>query len=124
MITAGSILHHIRNNIENPNNTVLIVGYCAPQTYGGRLRKGVDTIKMFGQELKVRAQILVMDSFSAHGDQSEMLDYLDNQSRKKLKKLFLCHGDEDRANIFRDALLEKGFRDVIIPHLGENVVLK
>ena len=123
MITAGRILHHIRNNIENPNNTVLIVGYCAPQTYGGRLRKGVDTIKMFGQELKVRAQILVMDSFSAHGDQSEMLDYLDNQSRKKLKKLFLCHGDEDRANIFRDALLEKGFRDVIIPHLGENVVL-
>lgn len=124
MITAGRIIHHIRNNIENPQNTVLIVGYCVPHSYGGQLRAGKESIKIFGQELQVKAEIKVMDSFSAHGDQSEMLDYLDNQDRHKLKKLFLCHGDEDRANLFRDALLKKGFKDVIIPHLGENVVLK
>ena len=124
MITAGRIIHHIRNNIENPQNTVLIVGYCVPQSYGGQLRAGKDTLKIFGQELQVKAEIKVMDSFSAHGDQSEMLDYLDNQDRNKLKKLFLCHGDEDRANIFRDALLKKGFKDVIVPSLGENVKLK
>jgi len=118
MMNAGRVRHHLANNIAHPKNTFLIVGYCAPNTPGGMLRAGVKTIKLYGETKVVRADIEVMESFSAHADRGEMIDFIDNQ-KKKLKKLFLVHGVENRQKKFRATLSDHGFKKVEIPELGQ-----
>jgi len=118
MMNAGRIRHHLVNNIEDERNTILIVGYCAPNTPGGKLRAGATTLRLLGKNLVVNADIEIMDSFSAHGDRVEMLDMISNQI-PSLKKLFLTHGTLDRQEKWRDYLTEHGFNNVGIPSLGE-----
>ena len=120
MMNAGRVRHHLFNSIDNEKNTILIVGYCSPDTPGGMLRSGVESIKLFGEWKMVRAEIKVMDSFSAHADRGEMADILINQ-RKGLKRLFLVHGEIDRQTKFVDFLNKRGFSKVDIPSLGEEV---
>lgn len=119
MMQAGRIKHHLANNIENPNNTILIVGFNAQGTLGRRLKDGAKEVQIFGEPHKVKAKIRTMDSFSAHGDQKEMLDFLNNQDRNQLKKIFLVHGEEERQLVFKSKLEENGFRNIIIPALEE-----
>jgi metallo-beta-lactamase family protein len=119
MMSAGRVRHHIFNNIEKKNTTILVVGYCAPNTLGGHIANKPERVKIFGVEKRVNASIELMNSFSAHGDTSEMLDFLQQQDKQKLKKLFLVHGEPKRQQSFRDILQEKGFRHVEIPHLGQ-----
>lgn len=123
MMTAGRIRHHIANNIEDPKNTILIAGFNSLGTLGRLIKDGIKEVRMFGLNLKVNAQVISMDSFSAHGDQREMIDFLENQDRKQLKKLFLVHGEADRQGVFKDKLEENGFRGVTIPSLGEEFTL-
>ncbi len=123
MMNAGRVRHHLANNIDNPKNTFLIVGYCAPHTPGGMLRNGIESIKLYGEVKMVRADIEIMESFSAHADRGEIADYIANQ-KKGLKKLFLVHGVEDRQKKFRTTLFDKGFKKVEIPELGQEFVLK
>jgi len=120
MATAGRIRHHIFHNIGKAKNTILIVGYCAPHTLGGQLRDGKEEVKMFGQLIEVKAQVKVMDSFSAHGDHSEILDFIDNQDRSKLKKIFLTHGDVPRQTLLQTDMVKMGFKKVEIPSLGQS----
>lgn len=119
MITGGRIKHHIFNHIEDARNTVLIVGYAAPYTIGGQLRDGAEEISMFGSKLKVNAQVEIMDSFSAHGDYQEMIEYIDNQNREKLKKIFLVHGELDSQKQFKEHLKNAGFNSIYIPGLEQ-----
>lgn len=118
MMNAGRIRHHLLNNIENPRNTFLIVGYCSPDTPGGELRAGAKHLRILGQNKQVLARVEVMDSFSAHGDRSEMSDFLKNQIGKT-RQVFLTHGTLDRQEKWRDHLLELGFSNVEIPELGQ-----
>ncbi len=124
MMTGGRIMHHVFHNIDNSRNTILVVGYCAPHTLGARIRRGDKKIKIFGETKKVKASVEVVDSYSAHGDQDEMIDYLDNLDRNRLKNIFLVHGELDRQEIFREALLKNGFTDVQIPELNDVITLK
>ncbi|MCB9297557.1 MAG: MBL fold metallo-hydrolase [Lewinellaceae bacterium] len=117
MMNAGRVKHHLFHNIDNDRNTFLIVGYCAPGTPGGALRDGAKQLRVFGEEKAVRAEVEVMDSFSAHADRHELAAFLENQ-RKGLRRLFLVHGTLDRQEAFRNLLLEKGFADIEIPELG------
>ena len=123
MATAGRIVHHIYNNIQDSRNTILIVGYCAEGSLGARLAKGAEEVRIFGQIRKVKAAVKTMHSFSAHGDQTEMIDFITNQDRKKLKNIFLVHGDLNRQEQFREVLLENKFQNVEIPKLGESFSL-
>lgn len=118
MMNAGRIQHHIFNGIDKARNTLLIVGYCAPHTLGGRLREGAKTIRLFGEEKLVLADVVIMDSFSAHGDRDEMLLFLKNQ-RNHVKQLFLVHGVYESQVNFRSFLKERGFPKVEIPYLGQ-----
>jgi len=122
MMNAGRIRHHLVNNIEDERNTILIVGYCSPNTPGGQLRAGATTLRLLGKNLLVNADIEIMDSFSAHGDRIEMLDMISNQ-KPTLKKLFLTHGTLDRQEKWREYLMEHGFKNVGIPALGEEEIL-
>ena len=119
-MSAGRVKHHLANNIEDRRNTILVVGYCSPGTLGGRIRNGADEVRIYGTHYKVNAEVKVLDSFSAHGDQQEMLDYLDNLNRHKLKKIFLVHGDVHRQELFETALKDNKFQQVEIPHLGQS----
>lgn len=122
MMNAGRVKHHLFNNIENPKATFLIVGYCADGTPGAQLRKGAPELYLFGEIKKVRARIEVMDSFSAHGDKNEMLSLLSNQ-RKSNKKIFLVHGNLATQKAYRTILRDAGFKNVMIPRLGQTVPL-
>ena len=118
MMNAGRVRHHLFNSIDQSKNTLLIVGYCSPDTAGGMLRNGVETIKLFGELKIVRAEVQIMDSFSAHADRNEILDFIDNQ-KNGLKKLFLVHGELERQQKFSSLLNENGFNDVEIPKLAQ-----
>ena len=120
MANAGRVKHHLFNNIEDPRNTVLIVGYCTPQTPGGVIRSGATEVKLFGEMKQIRARVEIMDSFSAHGDRHEMLDFIKNQV-PELKQLFLVHGEKEVQDHFKVFLTEAGFNNISIPHLSEIV---
>jgi len=123
MMNAGRVKHHLANNIEDPKNTFLIVGYCSPTTPGGMLRNGVEVIKLFGEWKQVNAHIEIMDSFSAHGDRHEMYNFIKNQT-PNLKKLFLVHGEYDVQKDFRTFLHERGFHDIEIPAEGQIIEIQ
>jgi metallo-beta-lactamase family protein len=120
MANAGRVKHHLFNNIEDPKNTILIVGYCTPQTPGGVIRSGATEVKLFGEMKQIRARVEIMDSFSAHGDRHEMLDFIKNQV-PELKQLFLVHGEKEVQDHFKVFLTEAGFNNISIPHLSEIV---
>jgi len=121
MMNAGRVRHHLFHNISDPRSTFLMVGYCAPNTPGGMLLAGLDEIKLYGEKKPVRAQIARMDSFSAHGDRTEMSEFLSNQTR--LKKLFLVHGEYDAQVAFRSLLMDQLNVPVEIPQLGSEFSL-
>jgi metallo-beta-lactamase family protein len=123
MITAGRIKHHVANSIDSPNNTILIVGYCAPYTIGAQLASGKREIRIFGEKRAVKCEVAIMNSFSAHGDRDEMIDWLGKQDKKRLRNIFLVHGDPNRQEGFQEALEKVGFDNVTIPELGESFKL-
>ena len=118
MLTGGRVLHHLVNTIGHERNTILIVGFCAPGTLGDKIRRHEKKLWIFGKERTLRAHVEIMDSFSAHGDEDEMLSYLSGLDREKLKKVFLVHGEYDRQEKFKSALEREGMKDVVIPELG------
>jgi metallo-beta-lactamase family protein len=123
MAEAGRIKHHIANNVENPNNTILMVGYCSPNSLGAMLKTGQPTVKIFGLEKIVKAEIAIMDSFSAHADYSEIIGLLKCQDSSKVKNLFLVHGEYKTQVSFKEKLIAEGFKDVIIPNQAEGFAL-
>jgi len=122
MINAGRIKHHVSNNIDHPRNTILIVGYCAPYTPCGMLRDGAEELRLFGEVKPVRAQVETMESFSAHADQQELLDFTANQCGR-VKAVFLVHGTLERQEILARKMREAGIEHIRIPELGQEIAL-
>jgi metallo-beta-lactamase family protein len=123
MMEAGRIKHHLANNISDPRNTILGVGYCAPSTLGARILRGERLISIFGTQYEVNATIEKIEAFSGHGDYSEMLSYLNCQDKSKIKKTFLVHGDYDAQLFYKDRMKEAGFGEIEIPETGNEFVL-
>lgn len=123
MCEAGRILHHLKNNVEDDRNTVLIVGYCADHTLGKRIVDRQPEIRIFGSTYSLRAEVVVMNSYSAHADQPGVVGFIDKLDRERLKQIFLVHGAPERQELMRDALIEAGHRNVSIPEFGESVEL-
>ena len=119
MAEGGRILHHLANNIANPKNLLLFVGYAAEHTLARRLMELRERVNIFGEEFKVKCQIKVMDYFSAHADQGELIDYLRLNRTEKLKNVFLVHGEEEQALPLREKIVQKGYRHVAFPNSGE-----
>lgn len=115
MMNAGRVRHHLYNHIDDSKNTFLIVGYCAPGTPGRMLTDGVDKMKMFGDVKPVKATIKKMESFSAHGDKNEILEFIKNQ--KKVKEIFLVHGEYEVQKDFSLFLGKHHWDNVQIPDL-------
>jgi len=123
MMEAGRIKHHAANNIENPDNTMLFVGYCSPITLGARILGGENPVSIFGEKHPVNATIERIEAFSGHGDYSEMSQYLKCQDANKLKQVFLVHGEYEAQQFYQQKLGEAGFTNVLIPEPGDEVTL-
>lgn len=123
MCEAGRILHHLKNNVEDSRNTVMMVGYCADHTLGKRLIDKVDTVRIFGDVYEVKANIEVMNSYSAHADEPEMIKFLDHLDRERLRHLLLVHGAPKRQEALKSALVEQGYDNVSIPERGQSFTL-
>jgi len=117
MAEAGRVKHHISNSIENSRNTILMVGYCEPNSLGGRLMAGKKEVSIFGVVHEVHAEIGAIRSMSAHGDYEDLSQFLACQDPRQIKKLFLVHGEYSVQQDFRDRLMKKGFLDIEIPEL-------
>jgi metallo-beta-lactamase family protein len=123
MAEGGRILHHLANNIGDPRNLILFVGYAAEHTLARKIMDGMDKVNILGDEYIVRSKIKSMDYFSAHADQKELIEYLKLNDKKRLKNIFLVHGEEEQALPFREKLLQKGFKNVEYPSSGEKFVM-
>ncbi|MDX9773576.1 MAG: MBL fold metallo-hydrolase [Bacteroidales bacterium] len=123
MMEAGRVKHHLANSINNPANTVLAVGYCAPSTLGARLLRGAKVVSIHGNKYPVRAEIMKIESYSGHGDYREMADYLSCQDPHRLKKVFLVHGEYETQLKYQSYLESKGFSNIEIPSFASTFVL-
>lgn len=121
MCEHGRILHHLKNNVEDPRNTILIVGFMAQNTLGRKILEKQPIVKIFGEPYHLRATVVPMDAFSAHADRSDLLNYVAHI--RNLKKIFLIHGEEKQGSILRDILKEEGHAEVIVPTRGQVVEL-
>jgi len=120
MCEAGRILHHLKNNISDPKTTVLFVGYCADNTLGRKIRDHEREVPILGGRYKVRAKIEIVDSFSGHADHSELLDYFSRMTGPK-SRVWLVHGEPDRATNLCDALIAAHGGSVEVAELGSEV---
>jgi metallo-beta-lactamase family protein len=118
MAESGRILHHLRNNIEDPRNTILIVGWQAPDTLGRRLAERAPRVSIFGEEYERRAGVETIGGLSAHAGQDFLLKYA-RASRASLKGLFLVHGEQDSVDAFTAKLKEDGAWPVHYPAAGD-----
>lgn len=123
MCEAGRILHHLANNIEKPNNIILMVGYAAENTLGRKLIDGKKKVNILGDEYSVNAEVIVMQSFSAHADANELLNYSLQLDKKQMQKIFLVHGEIDQQEIYKTHLESVGFKDISIPKCGYEIKL-
>ena len=103
MAEAGRIRHHLANNISNPANLVLFIGYCAEHTLGAQILSGQNPVNIFGEPHEVRARIVSLDSFSGHADRNELKHYVENISGD-LKTISVIHGEESQALAFAETL--------------------
>lgn len=124
MADAGRVQHHILNNIEDPKNTILMVGYCEPHSLGGRLMRGAEEVSIYGDKYPVNATIGVMRSMSAHGDYDDLCQYLACQSPAAVKMMFIVHGEYDVQQDFQRSLQKKGFKEVHIPEMHQSFNLQ
>lgn len=125
MLEAGRIKHHVANHISDPNCTILIVGYCTPQSLGARIQDPkLQWVSIFGYDHKIKAQVTKIEGFSGHGDYQEMIDYISHcQQLEAIRRVFLVHGEETSQQEYKDHLYEAGFRGIEIPQKGEEVIL-
>jgi len=121
MCEHGRVLHHLKNNVEDPSSTVLIVGYQAAHTLGRKLVEGEKEVRIFGDTYKVNSNVYVMDAFSGHADRSDLLDYISKV--EGLKQLYLVHGETVQREAFKKALVDNGYgeNDIFMPELGQTL---
>ena len=123
MAETGRILHHLKNNIEDPRSTILITGFQAVNTLGRRLVDGNKRVKIFGEDYDVRARVLSLNGLSGHADRSELLAWA-GHIQPRPRQTFLVHGEPDAAFSLADSLRgQLGFGSVHVPEMGQRFSL-
>ncbi|MDP8233246.1 MAG: MBL fold metallo-hydrolase [Candidatus Saelkia tenebricola] len=123
MCENGRILHHLKNNIENPRNTIIVIGFMAKDTLGKRIVEKRDTVRIFGQLYDLKAEVVLVNAFSSHADKKGLLQYAQG-CKGQLKKVFLVHGEPEQLEILRESMRRKLDIKPHVPKKGESVYLK
>ncbi|MBI4436460.1 MAG: MBL fold metallo-hydrolase [Candidatus Omnitrophica bacterium] len=122
MCESGRILHHLKNSVEDPKNTILVVGFMAKETLGRRIVEREKSVKIFGEPHLLRAEVSILNAFSGHADQKELLNFI-TQCGKTLKQIFIVHGERSQGETLQEALREQGIPHSLIPERGQKVRL-
>jgi metallo-beta-lactamase family protein len=129
MLTGGRVVGHLRNLIDDPAAVLLFVGYQGEGTLGAHLQQGATTVRLDGQERSVRCKVRSISGFSAHADESELLDWLSGFSRGKKpgapgfpRQVFIVHGDPPAQAALEPKIRAMGF-DTLVPHWHQRVAL-
>jgi metallo-beta-lactamase family protein len=120
MAEAGRVKHHIMHNISNPKNTILLVGYAEPQSLAARIKSGDRLVTIFNESFEVKAEVMSMESLSAHGDYEEMKRYLGCQNPQLTETVFLVHGQQEAQENWKTILHGMGYSKVIIPQRNQS----
>lgn len=120
MAEAGRVLHHLKNNVENPRNTVLIVSWQAPYTLGRRLADREPEVRIFGETYQRRAEVATIGGLSAHAGQALLTEYA-LATKETVKNIYLVHGEAIAAGALIGKLAENGLRNVAYPETGQRV---
>jgi metallo-beta-lactamase family protein len=120
MAETGRILHHLRNNIGNPKNTILIVSWQAPYTLGRRLADREKRVRIYGEEFEVKAEVATIGGLSAHAGQDFLAEYA-MQVKGRVKQVFLIHGESTPAEALSEKLVEAGMEKPFYPERGESI---
>jgi len=119
MCEAGRILHHLKNNIEDPRNTVLVTGFMAENTLGRKIVEKMAEVPIFGEPVRLRAEVAKLNELSGHADQRELVNWVRPMARS-LKKIFLVHGEPAQSAALA-AILKAEYRvEVVAPERGES----
>jgi len=118
MMNGGRILHHMQRYIGNANNTLLIIGYQASGTLGRKIFEGEKEVRIFGENLKVRAKVKAIGSYSAHADLPQLIEWI--SKIENLKRVFIVHGESEQSLVFSKNLREKLNLEPVIPQQGES----
>jgi metallo-beta-lactamase family protein len=121
MAEGGRILHHLANNIEDPNNMILFAGYAAKETLARKIMDGEKNVNILGSPYIVKAEIKKMDYFSAHADQNGLLKYVDTSVPDKTKNIFIVHGEPEESLPLQEKLVSKGYTNVHYPKTGDEM---
>ena len=119
MMEAGRIRHHLRHSLGNERNTVLAVGFCAPGTLGAEILSGAEVVHIFGQPIRVKAEVARMEFYSAHADRGELVRFLKSQDPDQVQRLFLVHGAEHALHALAERFRQEGFPEIAIPAQGQ-----
>ncbi|MFB3779109.1 MAG: MBL fold metallo-hydrolase RNA specificity domain-containing protein [Bryobacteraceae bacterium] len=122
MCEAGRILHHLKNNIEDPRNTVLVTGFMAENTLGRKIVDKLPEVPVFGEPLRLRAEVAKLNELSGHADQRELVDWVRPMARG-LKKIFLVHGEPAQSAALAKVLGSELGIETVIPERGETAEL-
>jgi len=123
MCEAGRILHHLRNNIEDPRNMVLITGFMAEHTLGRKIVEKQPEVPIFGEPVRLRAEVVKLNELSGHADQRELLEWMKPVARS-LRGLFLVHGEPAQAAALKAAIRDRYGLDAVIPARGQSFELE
>jgi metallo-beta-lactamase family protein len=123
MCEAGRVLHHLRNSVADPRNTIMIVGYCAQHTLGRRIVERQREVRIFGELHPLRAHVEVMNAYSAHADEPELIEFVSHLDKERLKRVFLVHGDPSAQLALADAMAAAGYARPEAPERGQSVEL-
>ncbi len=123
MCEGGRVKHHLRHSVDNRNNMIFIVGYMARGTLGREIVEQKPEIEIFGEKHKLRAQVIVLNSLSAHADSVDLVNYI-SAVGDSLKRIFLVHGEDEQAQALKEKLQSqnKGYQ-IDIPQMGEGFVI-
>jgi metallo-beta-lactamase family protein len=122
MAEFGRVVHHIKNRIEDPKNTILITGWQAPETLGRKLVDQVKTVRIFGDPYETNAEVAVLNGFSGHADRDELVEWVRVMSRKP-ERTFLVHGEEPSALALAETLRTTFSIPVDVPSLGDTFTI-
>ena len=119
MCEGGRVLHHLKNNISDPRNTILLTGYQAENTLGRKIEQHWSEVPIFGEPMRLRAEVAELDALSGHADRDEMLAWM-QPIASGLKKVFLVHGEPDQQTAFAAAIRQRYGLEVVVPERGQS----